>query len=70
MPNGFFDQDDTVKALLEACGPVKSWKRMTDPETNQPKVSMPMPAPHHIDTVKLNVWTSQRKQAQQHLMLT
>lgn len=29
--------DSTIKRLLEACGPVKSWKRMSDPETNKPK---------------------------------
>lgn len=25
--------DDIIKELLEACGPVKSWKRMEDPDT-------------------------------------
>lgn len=27
----------TVQKLLEACGPVKEWKRMSDPVTNQLK---------------------------------
>lgn len=30
--------DGMVQRLLEACGPVKNWKRMTDPQTNEPKV--------------------------------
>lgn len=29
--------DDVIKALLEACGPVKSWKPMLDPDTQKPK---------------------------------
>lgn len=29
--------DDVIKSLLEACGPVKSWKPMQDPETNKSK---------------------------------
>lgn len=29
--------DNVIKALLEACGPVKSWKRVQDPDTQQPK---------------------------------
>ena len=29
--------DATIKALLEACGAVRSWKRVTDPETQAPK---------------------------------
>ena len=29
--------DDVIKTLLEACGPVKSWKPMQDPETNKSK---------------------------------
>ena len=30
-------EEDAMRALLEACGAVKSWKRMTDPSTGQPK---------------------------------
>ena len=29
--------DQLIKQLLEACGPVKSWKRMEDPDTKQLK---------------------------------
>lgn len=29
--------DETIQTLLEACGPVKSWKPMQDPETNKSK---------------------------------
>ena len=29
--------DSVIKALLEACGPVKSWKRVQDPDTKQLK---------------------------------
>jgi RNA-binding protein 25 len=29
--------DSVIRALLEACGPMKSWKRVQDPETQQPK---------------------------------
>lgn len=29
--------DDTIQTLLGACGPVKSWKPMQDPETNKSK---------------------------------
>ena len=29
--------DDTIKTLMETCGPVKSWKRLQDAETKQPK---------------------------------
>jgi RNA recognition motif. (a.k.a. RRM, RBD, or RNP domain) len=29
--------DDVVMALLSACGEIKSWKRMQDPETGKPK---------------------------------
>ncbi len=29
--------DDTIKTLMEACGPVKSWKRLQDAETKQSK---------------------------------
>lgn len=29
--------DDTIKSLMETCGPVKSWKRLQDAETKQPK---------------------------------
>ncbi len=29
--------DSVIRALLEACGPIKSWKRVQDPETQQPK---------------------------------
>ncbi|KAK9825406.1 hypothetical protein WJX81_001920 [Elliptochloris bilobata] len=30
-------EEEAIRALLEACGPVKSWKRMTDPSTGAPK---------------------------------
>lgn len=29
--------DETIQTLLEACGPVKSWKPMQDPQTNTSK---------------------------------
>ncbi|KAK9847428.1 hypothetical protein WJX84_011241, partial [Apatococcus fuscideae] len=29
--------DETIKKLMETCGPVKSWKRLQDAETKQPK---------------------------------
>ncbi|KAK9832941.1 hypothetical protein WJX74_002428 [Apatococcus lobatus] len=29
--------DNTIKSLMETCGPVKSWKRLQDAETKQPK---------------------------------
>ena len=29
--------EETIQTLLEACGPVKSWKPMQDPETNKSK---------------------------------
>lgn len=29
--------DNLIKQLLEACGPVKSWKRMEDPDTKAHK---------------------------------
>jgi hypothetical protein len=29
--------DDLIRAMLDACGAVESWKRVTDPGTNKPK---------------------------------